>query len=259
MLRWQLLNQSRPWSKHIQFLALFLLFKILTSRSNTVEKKSPVASAGTIQTKALAAPAFSFAATMANLTKPKEAEPVVKSDESGPPETDVEKAKRLRKEERRKLRVSWRPEESLVAVKYFTHDPEEELGHDASQVRDVGDIGSEGRMLKEHRDQMDIDDEDEDTSKPTDKLWRDPTLIDFSDIGPEEQARNYVPYGGGTQKPESPERQVQEQREANTLMVFYSSPADIPSTPKEAPAENAVETTVVKDFGPPPAQVLVRR
>ena len=108
-------------------------------------------------------PLFSFAETMANLTKPKEVEPSAKTEDNRPPETEDEKRKRLRKEERRKLRVSFRPDDSLTEIRLFTHDPEEELGHEDSMMRDVDDIGGEGRMLKMHKD-LNMMDEEEDTA-----------------------------------------------------------------------------------------------
>ena len=98
---------------------------------------------------------------MANLTKPKEVASTTKLADNRPPETEEEKIKRLRKEERRKLRVSFKPEGSLVEIRTFVHDPEEEVGHDENMIRDVGDIGSEGRMLKMHKE-LDAMDEDED-------------------------------------------------------------------------------------------------
>lgn len=97
---------------------------------------------------------------MANLNKQKEAPPL-KSEDNRPPETPEEKAKRLRKEERRKLRVSFKPDDSLVEVRTFVHDPEEEMGHDDSMMRDVGDSRGEGQMLKMHKD-LDLMDDDED-------------------------------------------------------------------------------------------------
>ncbi len=105
-------------------------------------------------------PAFSFAATMADLAKQKEAPPV-KSEEHRKPETPDEKKKRLRKEQRRKLRVSFKADDELVQMREFVHDPEEELGHEDSQVRDVGDSRGEGQMLKMHKDLEVMDDEDE--------------------------------------------------------------------------------------------------
>lgn len=105
-------------------------------------------------------PAFSFTETMANLNKQKEVQPL-KMEESRPPETLEEKLRRERKLERRKLRVSFKPDETLVEIRTFMHDPEEEIGHESSLVRDVGDSRGEGQMLKMHKD-LEVMDEDED-------------------------------------------------------------------------------------------------
>ena len=120
-------------------------------------------------------PAFSFSATMANLHAQKDAAPV-KAEETRKPETPEEKRKRLRKEERRKLRVSFKPDDILVQIREFVHDPEEELGHEDSQVRDVGDSRGEGQMLKMHKD-LELMDEDEDYEPPEEVLpdWYIPT------------------------------------------------------------------------------------
>jgi len=99
---------------------------------------------------------------MANLNKSKEKEPSpLKTEEKQAPETAEEKAKRLHKEERRKLRVTFKPDSQLVEIRIFHHDVDEELGHDASMIRDVSDVGGEGRMFKQHKDMMDIDEDDE--------------------------------------------------------------------------------------------------
>lgn len=105
-------------------------------------------------------PAFSFSETMADLNKPKELVPI-KPAEDLPPETVEERQKRLRKEARRKLRVSWKPDDDLTEIRLFTHDPEEEIGHDDSMIRDVADVGGEGRTLKLHRGLDDLDDDDD--------------------------------------------------------------------------------------------------
>ena len=142
-------------------------FYMLTSGSAVSEMKSetPIEPAK---------PAFSFAATMATLNAQKEAPPV-KHEENRKSETPEEKRKRLRKEERRKLRVSFKGDEDLVQVREFVHDPEEEIGHEDSQVRDVGDSRGEGQMLKMHKD-LDLDD-DEDYEPPEEIVepeWRTP-------------------------------------------------------------------------------------
>lgn len=105
---------------------------------------------------------------MADLNKPKETA-AEKPVEDRPPETEEERAKRLRKEERRKLRVSWKPEHSLAEVRLFTHDPEEELGPGDSSRREAGDVKGEGRVLKLHRE-LDEEDEEDDSNSGVDEL-----------------------------------------------------------------------------------------
>lgn len=116
------------------------------------------------ETKTAPKPTFSFAATMANLQKQKEA-PAPKPETIRKPETPEEKRKRLRKEQRRKLRVSFKADGDLVQIREFVHDPEEDMGHEDSQTRDVGDSKGEGQMLKMHKD-LDLMDEDEDYEPP---------------------------------------------------------------------------------------------
>ena len=63
---------------------------------------------------------------------------------------------------------------------------------------------------------------------------------------------------GGNQQPVSLEKEAQDHRESTTLMVFYTSPGDVPSTPKEPPAPEAEE--VVPDevpFGALPDHIKV--
>lgn len=105
---------------------------------------------------------------MANLNKQKETPPL-QAEETGPPLTAEEKIKRDRKAERKKLRVSFKPDDSLVDIRIFVHDPEEEMGHEDSLVRDVGDSRGEGQMLKMHKD-LDLTDEDED-GLPTEESY----------------------------------------------------------------------------------------
>ncbi|KAK7522390.1 hypothetical protein IWZ03DRAFT_117075 [Phyllosticta citriasiana] len=207
-----------------------------------------------------AAPRFSFAETMANLTKPKEEKPVAKPEENRPPESEEERARRLRKEQRRRLKVKWVDHENagqLVSVRLFTHDPEEELGHDAAMVRDVDDVGGEGRMFKQHKDMMDLDEDEDRASEEDLRAWFCPSFVDFTNVPHNEKEKNYEPYGGGLQKPESPEKAVQEQHEANTLLVFYTSSADVPPNPRDPPAEE-VEQKEPLLFGTPPDIVLQR-
>jgi len=207
-------------------------------------KKTIVAAA------ASAKPAFSFADTMANLGKPKEEKrPTPKMDQDTVMETEEQKKKRLRKESRRHLRVSFKPESMLEEVRFFTHDPDEELGHDASMMRDVSDVGGEGRMFKQHKDNVDVDEEDDGPGEEEVRPYTEPSAIDFEEVDKDERERNYEPFGGGEQKVESAEVPLREQYEMETLVAIYTAREDIPSSPKEAPEASEPENEPVKDFG----------
>jgi hypothetical protein len=222
---------------------------------NTANRKeSPPPGSGPV-----AAPksSFSFMDTLADMSKTKEVEP--KKVDDRPPETEEERTKRLRKEERRKLRVSWRPEDSLVEVRIFTHDPEEEIGQTDSMMRDVTDIGGEGRMLKLHQNLDELDDEEEAQATGEDfEPYVFPSEVDFSGLEHDSRVQNFIKYGG-TQKPESPETEAQARREENTLMVVYTLPSEVPSTPKEPPTLSDEEDyTPLTSFGEPTEQTRSR-
>lgn len=97
---------------------------------------------------------------MADLNKQKESPPSEPA-ENMPPETEEERTKRLRKEARRKLRVTWKPDDSLTEVRLFTHDPDEELGPGDHAQREAGDVKGEGSVLKLHRDLDEFDEEED--------------------------------------------------------------------------------------------------
>ena len=192
---------------------------------------------------------FSFMDAMADMNKPKEVKQ--EKTESRPPESEEERAKRLRKEERRKLRVSWRPDVDLVEVRSFTHDPEEEIGRTDSTMRDVKDVGGEGRMLKLHKGDEALEDEDDLQVEGEDlEDYNLTSEVDFSDIVPDESERNGIKFGG-KMKAESPESEAQNRREENTLMVVYTLPSDQPESPKEPPPPADEEYNPVTPFGDP--------
>ena len=227
----------------------------------TSTAKRVVASAVKPEKKAIPVqkPAFSFAETMASLNQPQETESSTKPEETRPEETPEEKAKRLRKEERRKLRVSWKPDASLISVRIFQHDPEEELGHDANMVRDVGDVGSEGRMFKQHKDAMDIDEDDDEPMEQHFGEWTIPSLVDFSKLPEQTLNDNFERYGGN--KPaESPEKERLLQHEASTLMAHYFTRSDIPPCPREPadPYEGVQLETKIGDLPGPDTLYAVR-
>ena len=202
-------------------------------------------------------PAFSFGDIMADLSKPKEAV-VVKPAEDKPPETEEEREKRLRKEARRKLRVTWKPEDSLTEVRLFTHDPDEELGPGDGSLRGAGDVKGEGSVLKLHKDLEELEEEDLGGLRETSlNEYSVPSEIIIE--SEEQKGANFIKRGG-EQQPSSPEKAAQEHRESTTLMVFYTSPADVPSSPKEPPVPEADE--VVPDevpFGELPDHIKARQ
>lgn len=114
-------------------------------------------------------PAFSFGDIMADLDKQKDPGPPEPAEDK-PPETEEERQKRIRKEARRKLRVSWKPDHSLIEVRTFTHDPEEELGPGDRPQREAGDVKGEGRILKLHKDVDELGEEDESGSREVNLL-----------------------------------------------------------------------------------------
>lgn len=233
-----------------------------TSTSTAKPAAKPSVSALTAKkpaTAAVAKPAFSFKDTMAELLKPKEEKTAApsKTEKQLPPETAEEKAKRLRKESRRHLRVKFRPGDALVSIKYFHHDPEEETGHDENFVRDAGDIGGEGRMFKQHKEME--DEEDEEEREMEYRPWKEPSLVDFSVVSEDERKRNYAPYGGGELQPTCPERDANVAHEKTTLEVFYTRQADIPTSPREPLLQQTQSSdTVALTFGSPPDLVLNR-
>jgi hypothetical protein len=208
-------------------------------------------------------PAFDLKAELANLAKPKEVpkKPEPKPDTSRDNESPERKAKRVARLARGAAGVRWKEPQDLVEVRYFSHDPEEELDHDASQMRDVKDVGGEGRMLKQHADMMDVDDEDESAEDENIKFvpFTTPTAIDFSTVDQEERDRMYAPYGGGKLQPDSSERAIREQYERDNLLVIYQDLNDIPPNPRE-PVDpyNGDAGETLKMFGAPPEKFVQR-
>jgi hypothetical protein len=214
------------------------------------EKKGPAPAAPMAPVR----PAFSFAETMANLSKEnkQEQQPAKKkTEEKREPETEEQKTKRLRKEERRKLHVRWKADFDLVEIRTFSRDPSEMTGN-ARNVRDVGSgKEKEGLTLKKHMDMMDVDEEDD--GQPMEQTYfdyRDPTLIDFSTLPEDERNRNFERFGG-YQKVDSVERSVQDNHEANTLMVHYLVKSDIPPNPREPADPYTGPQIETKNFGYP--------
>ncbi|KAJ3493912.1 hypothetical protein NLG97_g4427 [Lecanicillium saksenae] len=149
-------------------------------------------------------------------------------------ETPEAKAKRLRKLERRKLRVTWRPEHELVQVKIFQKDDDEDEGRAMNMIRDAADDKSEGMMLKQ-RVGMDEDEDDDDVPY---QPWLGPVEMDFSGLSAETRNKNFTTRGGTVAFSTEEQKRIAE-REQRELMAIYTDPADIPPTPKSPPPESA--------------------
>jgi hypothetical protein len=209
-------------------------------------------------------PAFDLAATLANLSKPKEEPKKVEAKPETPGDSDSpeKKAKRAARLARGASNVRFRDGMDLVEIRYFTHDPDEEIDRDASQMRDVKDVAGEGQMLKQHKEMIEVDEEDEsgsDDDKNRFVAFTPPSDIDFSVIEAEERDRLYAPYGGGKLQVDSPENEARKQYEANNLIVFYNDPREIPPNPRE-PLDpyNGEPGKPLLQFGAPPEKCHTR-
>jgi hypothetical protein len=195
-------------------------------------------------------PSFSFLDAIKSMDKPKEVEK--KMEDAPTNETDEERRKRLRREQRAHLRVSWA--DKLTDVRLFVHDPDEDVGHADSMRRDVDDVRGEGRMLKMHLDEDDLeDDEGEELDS-----YHSPSEVDFSELDWEERKGHFVKTGG-PEMPESKASEAQRLHEDSSLMVVYALPSDQPSSPKEPPEiDDDYEPDLATSFGEPPEIVRER-
>ncbi|KAG6004968.1 hypothetical protein E4U21_000591 [Claviceps maximensis] len=153
-------------------------------------------------------------------------------------ETPVQRAKRLRKEARRKLRVSWKPEEELVQVKVFQKDDGEDEGRDVNMIRDAADDRSEGMVLKQRADVDEDDDDDDIPYQP----WFSPNAIDFSPLSIDVRNKSYVTRGGNVTF-STEEQRLMAEREQRELMAIYTAVDDIPASPRSPPPEQAIRQT----------------
>lgn len=206
----------------------------------------------TIQTQpkvSAPAPSSSFLGFIADMDKPKDA-PKVKLEEI-PNETAEARDKRLRKESRKRLRVTWKSDQDLVETRIFEHDPDEETGHEDSMMRDVGDTAKEGEMLKRHHTEVeDIDDDDDEVDFYT------PHEVDFSEM---KDDGNFTKTGGNI-SPESASKLAQDKHESGRMMALYAS-GERPNTPKEPPSDDGDDDdfTPVVDIAYPTKEFVRER
>lgn len=210
------------------------------------------------------APVSNFALAMANVA-PSQTKPKAPTRSEKPRETPHEKARRERKESRRHLRVCWAPEKELVKVHTYEGESDDELDHDASQVRDVGSLKNEALMFRHESEKqkhnVDLaEDEDvdlpryDDHSRPFGPISR----VDWSSFPSEDLQYNYERFGG-PEKPDCPEAAVQREREALALIAIYTDSSDIPPSPQEPVSDASRGENPPKAFGPVDKDFAIER
>ncbi|POS74916.1 hypothetical protein DHEL01_v206694 [Diaporthe helianthi] len=155
-----------------------------------------------------------------------EKESKVKKDE-----TPEERARRLRKEKRRHLRVTWKEDDALTEVRVFHRESLEDEGRASNMIRDARDDKSEGMALKQGlQGGAQLEDEDEDDELPY-RPWFEPPAINFLSIPQGKRDKQFVTRGG-LQNFVTEQQKAIAERESKELMVVYTDPSDIPPTPK---------------------------
>lgn len=145
-------------------------------------------------------------------------------------ETPEEKERRLRKEKRRHLRVSFKEGDELTEVRIFHKDVDEDEGRAGNMIRDARDDRSEGMVLKQGlQSGAQEEDDDEEDDLPY-RPWFQPTGVDFALIPQERREKSFVTRGGQLEFETQQQRFIIE-REEKELMVVYTDPSDIPPTP----------------------------
>lgn len=183
---------------------------------------------------------------LAEIAKPK-SPPRQKDEPTRAPETEEEKQRRIRKEARRRLRVTWKADDELEEVRIFQHDAAEDEGRASNMVRDARDNRSEGQALKrarvnesEEQDASAENEEEEDDTqdgKPKEvsiREWANPSAIDFSHIDQinSEQRRKSFNTRGGHVAFHTEDQMAMEKYEQTQVMEVYTTLSDIPETPK---------------------------
>ncbi|KAM0555123.1 hypothetical protein ACHAPJ_006474 [Fusarium lateritium] len=207
--------------------------------------KSPAARNGTTATSTSSSTSSALsgiASLLDSINAPKAESPVAPKEPNGPEtsETPEEKAKRLRKEARRKLRVSWKPESELVQVKIFQKEDAEDEGREMNMIRDAADDRSEGMVLKQRANEEEEEDDDDVPYQP----WMGPVEIDLSRLPTDVRNKNFVTRGGNVTFTTDEQQRIAE-REQRELMAIYAIPDDIPPTPK-SPLPETVEPSQQK-------------
>ncbi|CAI4215314.1 unnamed protein product [Parascedosporium putredinis] len=188
-----------------------------------------------------------IASLLDSINAPKaEAKPPAKEpkEERERKETPEEREARLRKEARRRLRVTWKADDQLEQVRFFHQEDEEETGFDSRMIRDAADDKGEGMVLKRRGQGLEEEEDDEEDELPY-RPWLDPAPIDFSNIPIDQRQKAYTSRGGNLAIATA-EQKVMADREQNVLIAIYQEFSDIPPTPKSPVAGRAEPAIDVK-------------
>ncbi|KAI9827330.1 MAG: hypothetical protein M1826_006435 [Phylliscum demangeonii] len=137
--------------------------------------------------------AFSIIQTLDSLEKSQAKESTPEKTDQYAGETEEARAKRLRKEERRKLRVTFKTGDDLVQVHFFSRDLAEDQERDENFLRDADNAAAEGRAFMQHADVTMKDEEDD---------YEPPDVVGESGPFGALQAGNL--YGSGVAEPSLP-------------------------------------------------------
>ncbi|KAI1499897.1 hypothetical protein F5X99DRAFT_410534 [Biscogniauxia marginata] len=171
---------------------------------------------------------------LAEIAKPAE-KPKPREEPAKAPETPEEKARRLRKEARRGLRVMWKPDDELAEYRIFEHDSNEDEGRASNMVRDARDNRSEGQMLKMQRTIQEDDEEEDGRPKEVElRSWVEPSAIDFNALDANQREKSFVTRGG-LREVQSEQKKAMEEYENRELMAIYTTLSEIPETPRSPP------------------------
>lgn len=212
---------------------------LLPGKTRPVAKPAPKAS------QPASSGMSSISGLLAEIEKPK-SPPRTREEPVKPPETAEEKTRRLRKEQRRGLRVSWKPDSELEQIRLFEHDAAEDEGRAHSMTQDAHDNRSEGLRLKAaNRDDEDGEEEDDkhaggQARETSLRTWKEPSATDLSQGKAAQRAKSFVTRAG-LLPVDSEQVRFMEDYERRQLMVFYNDPADIPETPKSPPRKAQAE------------------
>ncbi|OIW23593.1 hypothetical protein CONLIGDRAFT_135920 [Coniochaeta ligniaria NRRL 30616] len=176
-----------------------------------------------------------FAALMSEIEQSettKRPSPTPKKTEIPINETDEERQRRIRKEERRalNLRVAFKKDKELVAIREFHVEEAEDEDRDDHMILDANDDKAEGMLLKASRSSQ-ID---------TDREWEEPILIDFTTIPEEQRQKTFVTRGGHIEV-ETEQQKLMAEKEMTEVMVVYTDAADIPSSASSPRPETDID------------------